>query len=109
MNIDIRTTNVPLTDALSSFITSRLSATLSRFNSGVRNIDVTVCDLNGPKGGNDMRCHVEVSLRNDDPVLIEERGDDLYAAIARAAQRAKNAVLRRVDAAKPHKMRFRAA
>ncbi len=109
MQIDIRSTNVPLSDALASFITSRISATLSRFTSGVRAVDVTLCDLNGPKGGNDMRCHVEVSLHNDDPVLIEERGDDLYAAIARAAQRAKSAVLRRVDATKPHKVRFRAA
>jgi ribosomal subunit interface protein len=109
MQIDVRATNLPLSDAVATFVASRLGATLKRFSGTVRAVGVTLSDLNGPKGGLDMRCHIAVNLHNATPVVIEEHADDLYAAIARAAQRARTAVLRRVDAHKPHKMRFRPA
>jgi putative sigma-54 modulation protein len=109
MQIDIRSTNLPLSDAVHGYVASRVEATLTRFTSAVRSVTVTLSDLNGPKGGCDMRCHMEINMQTAPSVVIEERADDLYATVSSAAQRAKAAVLRRVDSSKPHNMRFNSA
>lgn len=44
-------------------------------------------DLNGPKGGRDKHCVLEVRARSLRPIVVREQHADLYAAIDRAAVR----------------------
>jgi hypothetical protein len=63
----------------------------------LRRVDVTLSDLNGPRGGVDKRCLIKVSIDGLRPVVIEDVQSDLYMAIDRAAGRASRTVLRRVS------------
>ncbi len=53
-------------------------------------------DINGPGGGADKRCHLQVVLAGLPDVVVEDVEADLHAAIDRAADRAGRTVLRKI-------------
>ena len=53
--------------------------------------------LNGAKGGIDKGCHMEAHLAGHEPVNVEERHEDLRAAIDVAVQRLEEAVHRHLQ------------
>ena len=57
---------------------------------------VRLSDINGPRGGEDKCCHIQVALAHLPDVVIEDTEADLYAAIDRAADRAAHTVGRRL-------------
>ena len=75
----------------------RLDFLLGRGFNRLRRVDVTLSDLNGPRGGVDKRCLVKVSIDGLRPVVVEDIQSDLYMAIDRAASRASRTVLRRME------------
>jgi ribosome-associated translation inhibitor RaiA len=58
---------------------------------------VRLSDVNGPRGGEDKRCHIEVRLRGMPDVVIVDTEADLYVAIDRATERAGRALVRRLE------------
>ena len=54
-------------------------------------------DINGPRGGRDKRCRIQVPFAGKPNVVIEDTESDLYVAIDRAAERAERAVVRRLE------------
>lgn len=54
-------------------------------------------DVNGPRGGIDKHCVIEVRGPALVPIVIRERDADLYAAIDRAAERVDRTVARRLS------------
>ena len=54
---------------------------------------------NGPRGGKDKRCCIQVPFPGTRNVVIEDTEADLYVAIDRAADRAARAVSRRLERA----------
>ena len=96
MLISIQCRGFDLTEALQEHVHKRLGFTLSRASSEVRRVDVTLSDLNGPRGGIDKRCLVQIRLDGLQPVVVEDVQSDLYSAIDRAAGRAGRTVMRRL-------------
>lgn len=96
MLIEIHCRDFVLTDALQEHVLKRLGFTLSRASSHVRRVDVTLADLNGPRGGIDKRCLVQIRLDGQQPVVVQDIQSDLYSAIDRAAGRAGRTVMRRL-------------
>ena len=96
MKIGIQCRGFSLTSALAGRVRKRLDFLLGRRFNRLRRVDVTLSDLNGPRGGVDKRCLVKVSIDGLRPVVIEDIQSDLYMAIDRAAGRASGTVLRRM-------------
>jgi ribosome-associated translation inhibitor RaiA len=96
MMIAIQSRDFPLTNALNNHVHKRLGFTLGRAAGQVRRIAVRLSDLNGPRGGIDKRCFIEVRLDRMAPVVVEDVQSDLYTAIDRAASRIGRAVIRRL-------------
>ena len=96
MQNTIQARGFPLTAALENHVHHRLGFTLSRANSRVRRVSVRLSDLNGPRGGVDKRCLIEISLDGLPAVVIEDVQPDMYTAIDRAAGRAARTVMRRL-------------
>lgn len=94
MELQIRSEGFRTTAALQDFTRHRLGFALGRFQGLVTKVRVRLSDDNGPRGGVDKRCRFEVQLNGAPAVMIEERSNDLYAAIARAAQRVERQVAR---------------
>lgn len=95
MQIVIQSNGLELTDSLRAYVRRRLQFALGWTLS--RRLVVWLSDINGPRGGRDKRCKIQVSLPNGrKSVLIEDTEDNLYAAIDRAAERADHAVSRQL-------------
>jgi len=97
MQIDIQARNFLLTATLRSHARRRLRYARDRHEDHILRIVMRLSDINGPRGGADKRCHLQVVLRGLPDVVIEDTEPDLYAAIDRATDRAGHAVTRRID------------
>lgn len=114
MQIDIQSRNFPLTSALQGHIERRLGFALSTRDEHILRIVVRLSDINGPRGGADKCCHIQVILSHLPDVVVEDTELDIYAAIDRAADRAGRTVGRRLARSrdkgrsfKPHDMEER--
>ena len=96
MQIDIQARNFTLTNALRGHVERRLAFALSTRDDHIQRIMVRLSDINGPRGGEDKRCHIQVVIPHLADVVIEDTEEDLYAAIDRAADRAGRTVGRRL-------------
>jgi putative sigma-54 modulation protein len=95
MQIEIQARNFSLTRAMRAHIERRLGFALSTCYRHVRRILVRLSDINGPRGGSDKRCHLEVMLPGQAVVVVDTEAD-LYLAINRAASRAGRTVMRQL-------------
>lgn len=96
MQIEIQTRDFPMTDALADYIKRRIHFVLgSRFDQ-IRRIQVRLMDINGPRGGDDKRCQLQISLPRQHDIVIEDTETDLYVAIDRATDRAGRTLNRRL-------------
>ena len=96
MLIDIQARNFSLTNALRGHIERRLAFALSSRDEHIQRIVVRLSDVNGPRGGEDKCCHIQVMLPKLTDVVIEDIEVDMYVAIDRAADRAGRTVNRRL-------------
>lgn len=97
MQIDIQSRGFSLTDALLSHARRRLVSAMSYCSGHVNRVIIRLSDINGPRGGADKRCHIQVVLAGIPDVIVEETEVDLYGAIDRASDRARRSVFRKVD------------
>ena len=97
MQIDIQARNFLLTNALREYIQRRLGFALSARDEHIQCVMVRLSDVNGPRGGRDKRCHIQVVLSQLADVVIEDIEFDMYIAIDRAADRAGRTVNRKLD------------
>lgn len=97
MRIDIQSLGFSLTAPLLDHVERRLLFALARIGDRIKRVVVRLGDANGPRGGEDKFCRMQVHLKHAPPVLIEDAGADLYAAIDRVAERAGRNVARRID------------
>jgi ribosomal subunit interface protein len=96
MQIEIQSRHFPLTQALRGHVTRRLHFALSSRYEQIQRILVRLSDINGPRGGNDKCCHIQVVIPRLPDVVIEDTETDLYVAIDRAADRTSRTVSRRL-------------
>ena len=97
MQISIQANGFVLTEALRAYTKQRLKTALGWAGTRMRKLHVSLSDINGPRGGLDKRCKIQVQLAGGKDVLIEDTEADLYHAIDRAAERADRAVVRRIE------------
>lgn len=94
MKLEIRTRRVRLDEELRRLIQTRVETAFDRFAGRIRRVRFQVDDVNGPRGGVDKACRIEVVGRRRWSVFLEDRDSDLRAAVDRLADRAQRAVRR---------------
>ncbi len=97
MRINIQSNGFVLTEGLREHIIRRMQFALGWASAATSKLVVSLSDINGPRGGRDKRCKIQVSLVGGKGVVIEDTEDDLYVAIDRAADRADRAVARQLE------------
>ena len=102
MQIALYARSFSLTDALRNHAEQRLRLALTRHAEHVRRVVVRLSDINGPRGGADMRCDLQVMLSGLPDVVTNATATDLYFAISRAAERASHGVMRRLRRQRRH-------
>ena len=96
MQIVIQAHDFSLTDALRSHAERCLRFALTCCDEHIQRVVMRLSDINGPRGGRDKCCHLQVILAGLPDVVVEDIEADLYVAIGRAANRAGRTVGRRV-------------
>ena len=102
MQFDIQSRGFHLTDAIREHVRRRLLLELAWATDHVGKVSVRLSDLNGPRGGNDKRCRIQLSALRAS-VVVEDVEDDLYVAIGRAADRAGRTLSRRIARRRDHR------
>lgn len=97
MPIQIVARNLELTPTQREIVERRLAFALGRFGNRVGRVTVSLEDLNGPKGGLDQRCRIEVSLVPSGTVMAEATDAEIEPAVGRAAERAARCVKSELD------------
>ena len=97
MQINIQAKQFSLTDALRSHAERRLSSTLTCCDEHIQRVIMRLSDINGPRGGEDKCCHLQVVLAGLPDVVVEDIEADMYVAIDRATDRAGRTVVRKLD------------
>lgn len=107
MQINILARGFEMTEGLRVHAERRLGFAIGWARPHVRKVTVRLGDLNGPRGGEDKRCLIQIGLLAGGELVVEDIDPDLYVAIDRAAGRADRTVARRLkrqrdqDAARP--------
>ena len=97
MQLDIQARGFALTDALRNYTENRLKFVIVRDDNVVMRARIRLADINGPRGGVDKRCQVELALAGHSNIVIEDTQADLYFAIDRACERAMRTLNRRLE------------
>lgn len=92
MKIELWTDGVSLDGRQKEIVTNRIRFALARFADRISWVTVRMTDENGPRGGIDHRCLVEVGLRPGPKLHVEAQGVDAEASAAIASRRAARRV-----------------
>lgn len=96
MQTVIHSNDFTITNALDSFIKEHAKKSMSVCAQQVERIIVRLKDVNGPKGGQDKECCVEVKIANHAPIVVSKRSSDAYTSIRQALGRASRITVRRL-------------
>lgn len=97
MQIEILARSFPLTNAMRAYVNRRLEFSLSARHSHIKCVVVRLIDINGPRGGSDKCCRIQVVIPGHSDIVTEDTESDMYSAIDRAADRVSRTVARRLD------------
>lgn len=96
MNILIHASDFTLTDALRKHIAWRAASATNYGHDVVSRVIVHLSDVNGPRGGEDKRCSIELRLKGAQSLVVDDVQSDLYVAIDRAFERIGRSLHRRL-------------
>ena len=96
MKVVIRSNDFTLTDSLRTFLNEQVRKSMSVCARNIELITIRLKDINGPKGGVDKECIVEIQIANQSPVVVKKRNSDAYRGIRQAVTRAARVALRRL-------------
>lgn len=97
MKIDIQGRDFEITEALRHYIERRLSFSLNSWQAYIQRILVRLTDINGPRGGADKCCHIQLVTAQINDIVIEDIQANPYVAIDRASGRAGRTLSRRLS------------
>lgn len=87
MQVEIRSRSAELDAVQTEWVRRRLDFALARFGSRIRKVAVTFEDLNGPRGGVDQKCRIDLQLSSGERLLAEVVHEDVEPAAAMAFER----------------------
>ena len=96
MKFEIVSRDFELTDSLRAYIERRINFTFSGRFDQIKSIQVRLSDINGPRGGIDKRCRIQIAVPRLKYIVVEDTESNLYVAIDRAMDRAGRTVNRRL-------------
>ncbi len=96
MRIDIRSTNLDLSDDFLADAEARTYFVLGRFAPVIREVSAVLTDVNGPRGGDDKVCRVTIVATEGWSVTLSDVGTLHGRVLARAVRRARHVFARNV-------------
>jgi hypothetical protein len=73
---------------------------LDRFREGIASVEVSIEDMNGPKGGADLRCFGRMKVKRSGTLEITQISTSVGDGLSKLARRFGRVVARRLEARK---------
>ncbi len=96
MKIEITGRKIEVDEKVRAFAERKIQFGIGRLSQRIAGVRVLISDVNGPKGGRDTECVVEVRFRSAGRLTAKVTAVDVYAAVGQAVERAGYAVSERV-------------
>ena len=103
MNIIIQARGFAVTAAIRLHVERRVLFAFGWADDQVKKVAVRLFDLNGPRGGEDKLCQIQILAKGVPQVVIQDVEADVYVAIDRAADRAGRVLTRRLERLREHR------
>ncbi|MFQ3237496.1 MAG: putative sigma-54 modulation protein [Paraglaciecola sp.] len=97
MLVHIQSRHFSLSEALSKYVKNKVQIMLGRYEAKIIRADVSLFDINGPKGGEDKCCKIIVKINGTSSIVVQETAEDLYDAINTCSRRVRRAVKRQLS------------
>jgi putative sigma-54 modulation protein len=97
MLVNIQSRHFSLSEALSKYVKKKVQIMLCRYEGKIIRVDVSLFDINGPKGGEDKCCKIVVKINGASSIVVQETAEDLYDAINTCSRRGRRAVKRQLS------------
>lgn len=94
MKLKVTSRDSSVDDRLMALIHRQIGYALARFEPRIRDINVRLSDLNGPKGGIDKHCKIMVKFRNGESVVVDVADVEFEPVIHRAVDRVAKRIQR---------------
>lgn len=88
MKIDIQAKQLKLGQTFKQNVKVKIRRLFQHNSEDVNRINITVADINGPKGGDDKVCKVNVSVGGGKNILVSARDSSAYKAVTQAIRKA---------------------
>ncbi len=92
MRIFIHSKSAQGTDSLRQYVQRNMRRAMERFSSIAQSIHVRLRDENGPKGGVDQHCTIEVRCRRLGPIIAEAKQRTLRLAVDEGCEKIERAM-----------------
>ncbi len=103
MRIELKFRGLTPTDELRAHVSRRLEFALDRFEEDLRRVSVLVIDVNGPRGGVDKRCRIELVSSRCGTIVVHRDSGDVLSAISDACDLARRTLARELAAKRAHR------
>jgi len=99
MKVLMRGVHLSLTDGLKTYVQEHLVDHIEKLcdDQEASEIDISLVDINGPKGGVDKECRVTVRLPGLSAIHVTEAAETLHGAIDLSRDRLENALKRTLE------------
>ncbi len=97
MRVRLRTVHVAVRPEMRKELDHRIEAVLARHERRIEAAEVSIVDLNGPRGGPDKQCRLRVKLHPRGRLYLQETDADVSVAVDRALERLVTALTRVVE------------
>ena len=94
MKIEIQTKQLKLGQTFKNNIKVKIRKLFQHSSDQVHRISVMVADINGPKGGEDKVCKVNISVGGGQDILVSAREASAYKAVTQAIRKASSTLSR---------------
>jgi putative sigma-54 modulation protein len=101
MRIQIVSRKLRYEEATTEYIHRRVHFALGRFAGAIRGVQVFLTDENGPRGGEDKRCRVLISMKGGERLVLDRCGASLHDAVDKSLQRAGHSLGRSLGRKRP--------
>jgi ribosome-associated translation inhibitor RaiA len=94
--------NIASDDQIHGQVEELVSGSLGRFGERVTRVEVHLSDVNGQKGGRDIRCVMEARLAGFPPVAVDDQAETIQAAVHGAVGKLERVLDTRVERTRGH-------
>jgi putative sigma-54 modulation protein len=101
MKLRLTARGIETSDELKEFVNRRIRFSLGRLAGKIKGLTIQLSDSNGPRGGVDKCCDIRIDAGLRQEVIVRERRTSIHAALARALDRAEQAVQSQLRLASP--------